>query len=208
MNQFYEDMVDLARNVVRGLSLALGFPENHLLDQCTEGNTISLLRLFRYFPVQQIDSSIGSPGQEKIGSSPHTDWGFLTLVLQDDCGGLQLFHNAEWIDVPPIPDTIVVNCGDYLSLQTSRQVISPLHRVMLGSSLRYSFVFFFYPSYHSNLDLKYDSQQGEQRTISLLVNQRAQESSGNDSPPPVEFGAFIADKWDQVYRLQAKRQQS
>ncbi len=47
------------------------------------------------------------PCAQFVGSSPHTDWGFLTLILQDPVGGLQLFHDDQWIDVPYIPGTLI-----------------------------------------------------------------------------------------------------
>ena len=45
---------------------------------CEGGEKISLMRLFHYLPYdQKIQNKLNN-----IGSSPHTDWGFLTLILQ------------------------------------------------------------------------------------------------------------------------------
>ncbi|KAL8091506.1 hypothetical protein AgCh_033939 [Apium graveolens] len=48
------------------------------------------------------------------GKVEHEDGNILTFVLQDDVGGLEVLHNAEWIPVPPAPGTLVVNIGDTL----------------------------------------------------------------------------------------------
>lgn len=50
-----------------------------------------------------------------LGSAKHTDDGFLNVVLQDyDFGGLQVLHQNQWINVPPIPNALVINIGDLL----------------------------------------------------------------------------------------------
>jgi isopenicillin N synthase-like dioxygenase len=69
---------------------------------------------------------------ERIGSSPHSDWGFLTLIMQDNVGGLQVQPSGtqQWIDVPVVDGALVLNIGDYLSLLTHGRFISPLHRVI------------------------------------------------------------------------------
>jgi isopenicillin N synthase-like dioxygenase len=62
--------------------------------------------------------------------SPHTDYGSFTVVVQDDNGGLQV-RNAvgQWIDVTPIPGTVIVNIGDLIALATNDLYTSNLHRV-------------------------------------------------------------------------------
>lgn len=138
-------MVQVAEAVTRALSVALGMDEDYLPSYCTEGDTISLMRLFHYFPYKKADNI--SESTTRIGSSPHTDWGFLTLILQQEgVTGLQVADDkGEWVDVPPIAGTLLVNAGDYLSLLTNGRIVSPLHRVMTGSEERLSAVFFYYP---------------------------------------------------------------
>ena len=70
----------ISQAIASGLALALEQPA--LLDACRgqAGESISLMRVFRYLPYAE-DSRRGRAG-ERIGSAPHTDWGFLTLVLQ------------------------------------------------------------------------------------------------------------------------------
>ncbi|KAJ0860448.1 putative deacetoxyvindoline 4-hydroxylase [Helianthus annuus] len=49
-----------------------------------------------------------------MGTTKHTDTGFLTVLLQDDIGGLQILHQNQWVDVPPTTGALVINIGDLL----------------------------------------------------------------------------------------------
>jgi isopenicillin N synthase-like dioxygenase len=62
--------------------------------------------------------------------SPHTDYGSFTVVVQDKNGGLQVRSaSGQWIDVTPIPGTVIVNIGDLVALATNDLYTSNLHRV-------------------------------------------------------------------------------
>ncbi|CAA6666544.1 unnamed protein product [Spirodela intermedia] len=64
------------------------------------------------------------------GQIPHSDSGFLTVLLQDDIGGLQVRHQARWVDVPPVPGALVINVGDLIQLITNDRFQSVEHRVL------------------------------------------------------------------------------
>jgi len=67
--------------------------------------------LFHYYPP--------CPEPEvAIGTTQHSDTGFLTVLLQDDIGGLQVLHDDQWIDVPPTPGAFIVNIGDLMQVHT------------------------------------------------------------------------------------------
>lgn len=51
-----------------------------------------------------------------LGIPPHSDYGFLTLLLQDDVPGLQIHHRGDWVNVEPIPGAFVINVGDHLEV--------------------------------------------------------------------------------------------
>ena len=51
-----------------------------------------------------------------LGMPPHSDFGFLTLLLQDGVKGLQIQHKGCWLDVDPLPGALVVNVGDHLEV--------------------------------------------------------------------------------------------
>lgn len=65
-----------------------------------------------------------------MGTSRHTDGNFMTILLQDQMGGLQILHENQWIDVPAAHGALVVNIGDLLQLVTNEKFISVQHRVL------------------------------------------------------------------------------
>ncbi|KAL3421603.1 citrinin biosynthesis oxygenase CtnA [Phlyctema vagabunda] len=80
-----------------------------------------------------------------IGSGEHTDWGALTLLLQDGNPGLEIYYDNAWVPVAPTRDAYVVNIGDMMYKWTSGKYKSTLHRVVApkGNVHRYSMPFFF-----------------------------------------------------------------
>jgi len=97
-----------------------------------------------YYP----PSSLKDEAEERFGVAPHTDFGVLTFLLQDDNGGLQVRNrNGQWIEAPPIPGTLVCNIGDLLQRWTNDRFVSTVHRVINRSGKkRYSIPVFFDPS--------------------------------------------------------------
>jgi isopenicillin N synthase-like dioxygenase len=82
----------------------------------------------------------------------HTDYGLLTLLAQDNNGGLQIHSRDGWIDAPPLPGTFVCNIGDMLDKLTDGWYRSTPHRVRNASGRdRLSFPFFFDPGWDSEI---------------------------------------------------------
>ncbi len=92
---------------------------------------------------------------DEFGSAPHTDFGAITLLAQDDVGGLSVnTPEGEWVDVPPMPGSFVMNVGDVLHRWSNGRLISTPHRVTNRSGReRYSIPFFFDPSMRAPLDI-------------------------------------------------------
>ncbi|CAN6461409.1 unnamed protein product [Victoria cruziana] len=70
-----------------------------------------------------------------LGMPPHSDYGFLTLLLQDGVAGLQVQHQGRWVNVKPFKGSFVVNIGDHLEIFSNGKYKSVLHRVVVNSSM-------------------------------------------------------------------------
>ncbi|MEX0368474.1 MAG: isopenicillin N synthase family dioxygenase [Ruegeria sp.] len=106
------------------------------------------LRLLHYPPQPQ-----ASP-DDLYGSAPHTDFGCLTLLAQDDVGGLQVkTPGGAWVDVPKRPGSFVVNVGDMLHRMSNGRLLSTPHRVINRSGReRYSCPFFYDPNVNTVIE--------------------------------------------------------
>ncbi|KAI7730056.1 hypothetical protein M8C21_020007, partial [Ambrosia artemisiifolia] len=71
--------------------------------------------------------------QLTLGLPPHSDYGLLTLLLQDQVEGLQIQHNDKWVTVKPIPNSFVVNIGDQFEIFSNGRYKSVVHRVAVNS---------------------------------------------------------------------------
>jgi isopenicillin N synthase-like dioxygenase len=125
--------------VLRGIALSLDLEPGYFATGYTADPTI-LFRIFHYPP--------SPPGSADWGVGEHTDYGLLTLLAQDDSGGLQVATPAGWADAPPLPGTFVCNIGDMLDRLTGGFYRSTPHRVRNVSGRgRLSFPFFLDPGF-------------------------------------------------------------
>ncbi|WP_344506108.1 isopenicillin N synthase family dioxygenase [Dactylosporangium maewongense] len=132
-------MTTVAQTVLRGVALSLGLPAGYFAESYTADPTV-LFRIFHYPP--------SPPDSDEWGVGEHTDYGLLTLLLQDGNGGLQVRTPDGWLDAPPIPGTFVCNIGDMLDRMTGGWYRSTPHRVRnVSGNERLSFPFFFDPDF-------------------------------------------------------------
>jgi isopenicillin N synthase-like dioxygenase len=153
--EFYDAMGEASEKTTQLVLAALKIPSEVAAGH--QGSPLgSLFRLNHY--------TLGDPAPESareelaplgdLALGPHTDPGVLTLLLQDDTGGLQTESREDgWIDVPPRPGTIVVNLGDSLQVWTNDQYRAAVHRVTpMTASDRYSIPYFLNPSFDAVIE--------------------------------------------------------
>jgi isopenicillin N synthase-like dioxygenase len=131
----------VSRAVIRLIAVALDLPATALDRYFARPTTF--LRLLHY-PPHPVDAAA-----DQFGSAPHTDYGIITLLAQDDSGGLQVRRrdasgDGGWIDAAPLPGTFILNVADMLARWTNDRFVSTPHRVVNRSGGdRYSLPYFF-----------------------------------------------------------------
>ncbi|KAG7397960.1 Envelope glycoprotein [Phytophthora boehmeriae] len=143
LRSYYDKMEYIARRLLKVFAVALG-EKPAFFDQFYAGDNSSLMRL-NHYPE--------APEPEKtMGVYDHTDFGALTVLLQDDeVTTLQAFHreSQQWTNVPPRKGTYTINIGDMVQVWSNDQFKAPPHRVLASTKGRYSVPFFYNPSYKS-----------------------------------------------------------
>lgn len=143
---------DLSLWLLQAFCRGLGEDADHLRHEFGDKHT-SFLRM-NHYPLHDLLTADEAANVTELGDMAlhhHTDAGALTLLLQDDVGGLQVAHGGTWIDVEPLAGAIVVNTGDMVQVWSNDRYTAALHRVAPRTiSERYSLPYFFNPSYTTN----------------------------------------------------------
>ena len=178
LEKYTFNMTKLGRNLMRLALLSSGVRDLSVM-QSLDRPTI-WLRLLHYPPISK-----NSPS-DLYGSAPHTDFGCLTILAQDEIGGLQVqTREGEWIDVPKLEGSFVVNVGDMLSRYTNGLLRSTPHRVINKSGKeRFSCPFFFDP--HTNA------------VVQPL------KGTGKPKFSPINFGEFLREELEASYEKHKK----
>lgn len=141
--EYLDALEALGQRLTRIISIGLGLNPGDLGDRWFR-DPVTLLRIFRYPPA---DRAVTAPG---VGE--HTDYGFLTLLWQDESGGLEVKTDDGWVEVPPRADAFVCNIGDMLDRLTSGRYRSTAHRVRSPQAGdRIAIPFFFDPDWDARV---------------------------------------------------------
>lgn len=145
ITDYMKQMEKLARKILGLLSNSLGLDAGHI-EHVFGQDPMPYCKLICY-PI--------TPG-DKSGVGAHKDAGFLSLLLQDEIGGLQAQNSiGEWIDVAPIPGTFAINLGEMLQIMTQNYYVATPHRVVNRNAgrKRYSMAYFYNPDLNTRLEL-------------------------------------------------------
>lgn len=157
METHYWEMLELGKKVLSALAIALNIEEDFFADKFE--HPLSVLRFLHY---PQVNTS---NGEQPIGAGAHTDYGCITILWQDEIGGLQVQDTqGNWVDAPPIEDSFVINIGNMMARWSNDRYKSTPHRVYSPSGAeRYSIPFFVEPDFDTDVScLPHCGEPGEQ----------------------------------------------
>jgi isopenicillin N synthase-like dioxygenase len=148
--EYYEAMARLTARLFEMIGSYFGAPRGYFepfLDRHVSDLAIN------FYPAQ-----LRAPDESHLRAQPHTDFGTLTLLAQDRAGGLQIENeDGAWVDVPVVPETLVVNLGELMSPWTNGRWQATRHRVVnpprpAAGSHRLSIAYFNKPNYSAVID--------------------------------------------------------
>jgi len=147
MRTYLDRCTRLSLTLLEAFCMGLDLPADFMQDDFAANHT-GFIRL-NYYPVA--DPLEASNGEKlpiaDMGIHHHTDAGALTVLLQDDVGGLQVFRDGYWHDIQPVPGAFVINIGDMMQVWSNDIYHASLHRVLaMNERVRYSIPFFFNPA--------------------------------------------------------------
>lgn len=152
LKAYYAACENLAFRLLAAVSANLGMPPGHLRPAFEPAHS-SFVRLNYYppCPTPERPEGMGTPSTGHLGINHHTDAGALTVLLQDDQPGLEVFREGAWHLVEPRRNALVINIGDIVQVWSNDRYRAALHRVLANSSQpRYSAPFFLNPAYQSH----------------------------------------------------------
>ncbi len=183
MEEYHRAMSALGLRMLPLFDAALELPDG-FFTACYE-RPMAFIRALHYPPAPE------DLPPDQFGAAPHSDFGFITILAQDDVGGLQVAtRGGEWIDAPNLPGVFMVNIGDMLMRWTNDRFRSTLHRVNNAPGRdRYSLPFFFDPQFET-----------EVACLSSCCD-----ASHPPIYPPVVWGDYLTERFDanHAYRKQA-----
>lgn len=144
VEEYYSAASRLSFTLLHAVCVNLGV-QPEFLDAHFSPTQTSFVRL-NYYPAAA-SNGVGVA----LGINPHTDAGALTVLAQDTEPGLQVWRNAQWHTIVPVPGALVINIGDIVQVWSNDRYVAPLHRVLGSASRpRYSAPFFFNPAYSTD----------------------------------------------------------
>ena len=146
-SEYLDAVTRLGLSLLEAFCVGLDLPADFMRADFEKDHT-GFVRL-NYYPVADPlkNSNIEHLPVADLGVHHHTDAGALTVLMQDNTGGLQVFKNGYWHNIPPVPGAFVINTGDMMQVWSNDIYQAAIHRVLaMEKTDRYSIPFFFNPS--------------------------------------------------------------
>ncbi|CAK7329800.1 unnamed protein product [Dovyalis caffra] len=140
--EYAKELEKLAYKLLGLIALSLGLPQNRFHGFFKD--QISFVRLNHYPPCPVPHLA--------LGISRHKDAGALTILAQDDVGGLEVKRKTDgkWLWVKPTPNAYIINVGDIIQVWSNETYESVEHRMIVNSEKeRFSIPFFFNPAHYT-----------------------------------------------------------
>ena len=176
VERHFDAVIALGRKLLGAIAIALSEPEDFFADLFER--PIGSMRLLHYPP--QADYAA-----RQHGVAPHTDYGAITLLYQDETGGLEIqVRDGEWVAAPHVPGSFVVNIGDMMACWTNDRFTSNPHRVFNRSGRdRFSIPVFLIPAFDA--------------VVSCIDN--CQSPTNPAKYVPITSGDYIVAKYDNTF---------
>lgn len=175
---YFEAVCAAGDDLLHAVAIALGVDENYFLQKYRKN--MGQCTLLHYPPLSAADITAGIES-----SVAHCDFSCITLLYQDDVGGLQVREreSGKWVDAPPIKGAFVINVGDMLARWTNHRYVSTPHRVMnMSGKERYSIGLFYNPG------------------ATAFVDPRELGTSPADCLyPPIAAGRYVRARFEELY---------
>ncbi|MCC3280400.1 isopenicillin N synthase family oxygenase [Arthrobacter sp. zg-Y40] len=185
-------MEPVGAELLSAIAVSLELPEDHFTEPFV-GTPAWMAKLIHY-----VGGVVQEAGTQGVGA--HADYGFITLLLQDSVGGLEVKpHESDtWLPVEPIPGALVVNLGEMLEVATQGYLSATIHRVSAPAPGvdRYAIPFFWSP----RLDTVIDPVQ----LPPALAAQSRGISDDPENPMLASYGANVLKGWLRAHPQVAK----
>jgi isopenicillin N synthase-like dioxygenase len=183
MLQYEHQLRELGNFLLMAMAVGLRLPRDHFDSFFRK--PMPMLRLLHYPPQSPTESG------DHIGTRGHTDTGVITILAQDDVGGLEiLLKNGEWVLAPPIEGTFIVNLGEVMKAWSDGIYSATPHRVINRYGLeRFSVPYFVNPDYRSSFAPHVvNSDPKDPRFLALIPNEKN-----------LSYGDWVVEVFSRIY---------
>lgn len=173
--QYYKDVLDLSRVLLRGFALSLGKNEDYFDRDVILDDTLSAVSLIRYPYLEDYPPQKLAPDGTKLGFDDHIDASIITVLFQTPVPNLQVETPDGWLDLPVSANNFLINCGSYMAHLTNNYYPSPVHRVKWINAERLSLPFFVHAGHNTVLEpFQPDGKLGRSENQSIAYGEYLQ----------------------------------